>query len=113
MTPTTAAGSQERVMEAIWKDFAENKAFNLGFEIWKDLDICRWEVILKAWGYIEMKKKKGFIENMLKNLSINKKIIWHCTLFIQIFRISYTAKLFKEKNFLKESASQTSLPKNC
>lgn len=50
---------------------------------------------------------------MLKNLSINKKIIWHCTLFIQIFRISYTAKLFKEKNFLKESASQTSLPKNC
>ena len=61
-------------MEAKWKVSVEHKAFNIGFEIWKDLGIYRWELIENSLGYIKMqKKKRHFIENMFKNLSTNKK----------------------------------------
>ena len=45
-------------MEAKWKVSVEYKAFNIGFEIWKDLGMYRRELIekkkKKSLGYIKM-----------------------------------------------------------
>lgn len=56
-------------MEAKWKVSVEHKAFNIGFEIWKDLGIYRWELIENSLGYIKMqKKKKAFYREHVQEL---------------------------------------------
>lgn len=56
-------------MEAKWKVSVEYKAFNIGFEIWKDLGMYRRELIEKKLRlHKNAKKKKTFYREHVQEL---------------------------------------------